>query len=156
MKTNKTQISKNTTTMKTTNFFSALILILAFATSSYAGGIGTKGNGQSTTSIRYTVNLVYNAPDQPWFSHYAIKIYDQNHQLVASPQVIIPGKYQYVFFERGPADGMRFAIIEKLPIHGQIEPWQTLYCEPAMVKGPFEVGKTYRFDLYPKVTSEKE
>lgn len=133
----------------------SLMLLFALAASSFAGNVATK-NGPQNATIRYAVNLVFNAPDMPWFSHYAIKIYNEKHQLAAPAQVIVPGKRQYVFYERGPADGVRIAIIEKLLIHGQVEPWYTLICEPAIQKGPFNVGETYRFDLYPKVVGAKE
>jgi hypothetical protein len=36
------------------------------------------------------------------------------------------------------------------------EPYVTLVAEPAIVKGPFEVGQTYRFDLFPKLQGAKE
>ena len=53
-------------------------------------------------------------------------------------------------------DGIRIAVIEKAIIDSSAEPWWTLVAEPAVVKGPFEVGQTYRFDLFPKVQGAKE
>jgi hypothetical protein len=142
--------------MKTKTFFSVigLALILAFANTVFAGGI-SKGNAVNT-SIRYTVNIQYTGAEAPMLSSYVVKIYNEKHHAVAPAQVLIPGKSQYVFFERGPADGIRIAMIEKSIIDGGIEPWWTLVCEPAIVKGPFEVGKNYRFDLFPKVLKERE
>jgi hypothetical protein len=142
--------------MKTSTFFSALsfAMIFAFATSAFAGGIATKVT--PNTSIRYAVNVQYNGPEAQLFSTYLVKIYNEKHQQVAPPQNLIPGKSQYVFFERGPMDGIRIAVIEKAIIDSSAEPWWTLVAEPCVVKGPFEVGQTYRFDLFPKVQGAKE
>ena len=142
--------------MKTSTFFSvlSLALIFAVATSAFAGGIGKIS--PNNTSVRYAVNVVYNGHDQQLLSTYVIKIFNERHQLAAPPQVLIPGQSQYVFFERGPADGVRIAVIEKAMIDSQVEPWWTLVTEPCVVKGPFEIGNTYRFDLYPKLQGERE
>ena len=142
--------------MKTTTFFSVLSLALIFAvtTSAFAGGIGqTKA---TNTSIRYAVNVCYSGPEQQILASYLVKIYNEKHQLVAPPQNLIPGQSQYVFFERGPVDGIRIAVIQKAVIDSQSEPWWTLVAEPCIVKGPFVVGQTYRFDLFPKLQGAKE
>ena len=143
--------------MKTTKISSliSLVLAFAFAASSFAGNIGKKDGVTSNTSIRYTVNVVF-GQEKPVSGTYMIRIMNECNRLVAPPQILVPGQAQYVFFERGPADGIRIAVLTKAPGHGGIEPWVTLYAEPAIVKGPFEVGKTYRFDLYPKLLKERE
>lgn len=144
--------------MKTSTFFAALCLGLVCLLSAtvFAGGIATKGNGTANASIRYAVNIQYNGPDKPILASYLVKIYNEKHQLAAPPQNFISGKSQYVFFERGPADGIRIALIEKAIIDSNVEPWWTIVVEPAIVKGPFEVGQTYRFDLFPKLQGERE
>lgn len=138
--------------MKATKIFQVLGLALIFASSTtlFAGNPVTKGT--PNTSIRYAVNVQYSGPEIQLLATYLIKIYNEKHQQVSPPQNLIPGKMQYTFFERGPADGIRIAVIEKAIIDGGSEPWWSFVVEPAIVKGPFEIGQTYRFDLFPKLT----
>jgi hypothetical protein len=139
--------------MKTTKIFSVLSLAMVFTvvTSAFANVIGKKDVTPSNAMIRYAVNVV-SQMEKPLAATYMIKVFNEKYQLVAPPKIFIPGQSQYVFYERGPADGVRIAVLVKAPLHeGGIEPNVILYAEPAIVKGPFEVGQTYRFDLYPKL-----
>ena len=144
--------------MKTSTFFSVLSLALIFslATSAFAGNISTKGTPTPNNSIRYQVNVQMNS-EKPLNAVYMVQIMNENHKLVAPAQMLVPGKTQYSFFEKGPADGIRIAFIVKAATGmGGAEPYVTLVAEPAVVKGPFEVGHTYRFDLFPKLQGAKE
>ena len=144
--------------MKTKNVLSllSLALIFAVATSAFAGGIAIKGGGTANSSIRFTVNVNYSGPEQPLLASYELQIYNERHQMVAPPQMLMPGKTQYTFFERGPADGVRIAVLVKSLIDNA-EPWWSFVAEPCAVKGPFEIGQNYRFDLYPTLQGgEKE
>jgi hypothetical protein len=144
--------------MKTSTFFSVLSLALIFtlATSAFAGNISTKGTPTPNNSIRYQVNVQMSS-EKPLNTVYLIQIFNENHKLVAPAQMLVPGKTQYSFFEKGPADGIRIAVIVKAASGmGGAEPNATLVTEPAVVKGPFEVGHTYRFDLFPKLQGAKE
>lgn len=141
--------------MKTKTFISVLSLALTFAISSvFAGNTATKGNPNN--SIRYQVNIQV-PTEKPLNTVYTLQILNENHRLVAPSQMLIPGKTQYTFFEKGPADGIRIAVLVKAALGaGSAEPYVTLMAEPSIVKGPFEVGQTYRFDLFPKFVGEKE
>jgi hypothetical protein len=142
--------------MKTSSFFSALsfAMIFAFATSAFAGGIATKVT--PNTAIRYQVNVQMNS-EKPLNTVYMVQILNENHKLIAPAQMLVPGKTQYSFFEKGPADGIRIAVIVKAALGASAtEPYVTLVAEPAIVKGPFEVGQTYRLDLFPKLQGAKE
>ena len=144
--------------MKTSKFFSflGLALIFSLATSAYAGNIATKGTPTPNASIRYQVNVQMSS-DKPLNTVYLVQILNENHKQVAPAQMLLAGKTQYTFFEKGPADGIRIAIIVKAAMSaGGAEPWVTLVAEPAIVKGPFAVGQTYRFDLFPKLQGTKE
>jgi hypothetical protein len=143
--------------MKTLNLLSALTfaLIIALATSANAGNIQTKGN-PANASIRYQVNVQMNS-ELPVNTVYLLQILNENHRLVAPAQMLVAGKTQYSFFEKGPADGIRFAVLVKAALSASAtEPYVTLMAEPAVVKGPFEVGKTYRFDLFPRLQGDRE
>jgi hypothetical protein len=145
--------------MKTSTFFAALCLglVCLFSATVFAGGIATKGNGAANASIRYAVNVQYSGPDKPLNVVYMVQILNENYKLVAPAQMLLPGKTQYSFFEKGPADGIRIAVIVKAALGmGASEPFVTLVADPCAVKGPFEVGKTYRFDLFPKLQGAKE
>jgi hypothetical protein len=142
--------------MKTLNLLSALTfaLILAFATSANAGNIQTKSNPNA--SIRYQVNVQMNS-ELPVNTVYLLQILNENHRLVAPAQMLVAGKTQYSFFEKGPADGIRIAVLVKAALStSATEPYVTLMAEPAVVKGPFEVGQTYRFDLFPRLQGDRE
>ena len=145
--------------MKTSTFFSALsfALIFALTSSAFAGNIGTKGGPVPNTSIRYQVNVQMNS-EKPLNTVYMVQILNENHKLIAPAQMLTPGKTQYTFFEKGPADGIRIAIIVKAALggNGGPDPYVTLVADPSVLKGPFEVGQTYRFDLFPKLVGERE
>ena len=144
--------------MKTLKFISVLSLALIFslATSAFADNINTKGTPTPNASIRYQVNVQLTS-EKPLNTVYMVQILNQNHKLVAPAQMLVLGKTQYSFFEKGPADGIRIAVIVKAASGmGASEPIITLVTDPCIVKGPFEVGKTYRFDLLPKFQGERE
>jgi hypothetical protein len=80
---------------------------------------------------------------------YIIEIRDGRGQLVAPAQRYVGGISKYDFYERGPAYGVRIAILKRAYFGDHFICEIEFYTMPAMVNGPFQVGKTYRYDLFP-------
>lgn len=138
--------------MKTMKIISALSLILALSVSTtFAGSIGTKGGGSTNTNvIRYQINLV-GTFEKPTNVAYLVELFNENYQRVAPAQPYVTGKMQYLFQERGPVEGIRIAVVVRATsTPGLPDPGGYMVTNPAVIKGMFEVGHVYRFDLYPK------
>ena len=110
--------------MKTSKLFSflGLVLIFSLAISAFAGNIATKGTPTPNASIRYQVNVQMNT-EKLLNMVYLVQILNENHKQVAHAQMLVAGKIQYTFYEKGPADGIRIAIIVKAAMGaGGVEP----------------------------------
>ena len=130
---------------------SVLSLILAMIVSTtFAGSIGSKGGSSNTNAIRYEINLV-GAIEKPTNVLYLVQLFNENYKPVAPAQPYVTGKTQYIFQERGPVDGIRIAVVVRAAsTPGLPDPGAFMVTNPSVLKGLFEAGHTYRFDLYPK------
>jgi hypothetical protein len=143
--------------MKTIKFYIvlSLVLVLAAVTSAFAASIGeinTQASGNH--GIHYQVNI-HSSYEKTLCNTYLIEIRDGQRQLVAPPQRYISGVTRYDFYERGPASGVRVASLV-LATYGQHYVCDVeLFTTPAVMRGPYLNGQTYRFDLYPKAQPSK-
>jgi len=140
--------------MKTTKIFSilSLALIFAAATSAFSENITKKEVVSANAVVRHQVNIVLTL-DKPLCNTYLVEIRDGNGRMVAPAKVFIPGESKYSFYERGPATGVRVAVLVVAPSHSHFMCDRELFTEPAVVFGPFSAGQTYRYDLFPKFQS---
>ena len=144
--------------MKTTKIFSILSigLILAAAISSFAAAIDNKNDQVSVNAmIRYQVNISL-SDDKPICNMWLVKIVDQNGRQVAPAKPFISGVNRYEFYERGPVNGTRVAVLVR-DLQGDHYVCQTeLHATPAVITGKFIPGETYQFELFPTIQSPKE
>jgi hypothetical protein len=144
--------------MKTTKIFSVLSLALIFATVTtvFAGNNG-KNDGQvaPNTLIRYHVNINLSL-DFPLCNLWMVKIIDGNGVEVAPAKAYNTGVSQYEFFERGPAEGTRIAVLVRYQYGDHFQCVPEFFVQPAFLSGKFLNGQTYRFDLYPTTLDPKE
>ena len=144
--------------MKTTKIFSVLSLALIFATvtAAFAGNTDKKaGQAAAGTLIRYQVN-VHLVSEKPLCNLWMVKILDETGREVAPAKAYTPGLTAYEFFERGPASGVRIAVLVKYQYGDHFQCANELFTEPAIISGKFLNGESYRFDLYPATTAPKE
>lgn len=144
--------------MKTTKIFSIVSVILLISCSTmlygYTGG-SRPGYGYVNNGIRHEVNVVLSVEIQLGLSYW-VMILDGQGREVAPPKMFIPGTSKYVFFERGPVEGARMAVLVTSPysdrmLFGRSE----LSTMPAVLFGKFNPGSTYRYDLFPKAQPPK-
>ncbi|MEI7897485.1 MAG: hypothetical protein WCJ26_10655 [bacterium] len=138
--------------MKTTKIFSVLSLALIFcATLSVSSApIGNKdGKIAVNQMVRHQVNIIA-LNDRKLCNFYLVEILDGNGRLVAPAKSYNPGVSTYDFYERGPAEGFRVAVLVLGPVYSHFQCETELFTSPAMVPGPFVAGQTYRYDLYPQ------
>ena len=144
--------------MKATKNYTALSFALIFAATLYASasfaGLDPKGIS-GTACIRYQVNVMINN-EKPLCNTYLIEIRNERGALVAPARVFTPGVTQYSFYERGPASGFRIARLVRAEFGDRYICEHELFARPAIQKGTFEPGKTYRFDLFPSLAPPKE
>ncbi len=155
--TNTTNPQKNKT-MKTTKIFSVLSLALIFitATSAFSAGPDKKNDQVAVnTMIRYQVNIKLDT-EKPLCNLWLVKILDQNGRMVAPAKAYSPSVTVYNFFERGPAEGTRVAVLVKYQYGDHYVCQTELFTAPAILSGKFLNGETYRFDLYPSTQPSKE
>jgi hypothetical protein len=144
--------------MKTTKIFSviSLALILFAATSASSGNIGTNGSRLSPTPlVNHHVNINVNS-DKKTCNVYQVEILNGNGQLVAPAKTYIPGVSQYDFYERGPATGVRVAVLVLAPVYSHFSCETELFTAPVIKSGTFLPGQTYRYDLYPQTQPIKD
>jgi hypothetical protein len=144
--------------MKTTKIYTVLSLVLVFAavTSSFGSAIGKiTAEGVVNRGIHHVVNVNLTI-DKPLCNTYLVEIRDAQGQLVAPSQRYVPGVSKYEFFERGPASGVRIASLVRANYGNHFICEYELFTSPAFVAGPFLIGQTYRFDLFPSLQPNKE
>ena len=146
--------------MKTAAKFSALGLVLLFAVSTAMSlNIGGAEKAPPAVSIYRHVVKVMLSGEFPVCGTYLVEIHDINGKLVAPAKAFVPGMSDYVFYERAGENGSkgpRIATLRKVGPTGGAQCLETLRAVPAVVRGPFEAGKTYIFPLYPKVQGQIE
>ena len=144
--------------MKTTKFFSVLSLALIFsaAISASAATIGTKADRISVNAVvNHHVNVTV-SNDKKLCNVYLVEILDGQGRLVAPAKPLGSGVAQYDFYERGPASGVRVAVLVLAPAHSHFQCDRELLTSPVVVAGPFVAGQTYRYDLFPQEQPFKE
>jgi hypothetical protein len=146
--------------MKTTVKISALSLVLLFAVSTAMSlNIGGAEKAPPAMSIYRHVVKVLMPGEFPVCGTYVVEIHDVKGNLVAPAKAFVPGMSDYVFYERASESGSkgpRIATLRKVGPTGGAQCLETLRVVPAVVRGPFEAGKTYIFNLYPKVQGQIE
>jgi hypothetical protein len=144
--------------MKTTKMISALSLaLILFAAISASSAPIDKKNGQpaANPAVNHHVNVLVRI-DKPLCNYYQVEILDGNGRLVAPPKAFVPGVTAYDFYERGPASGIRIAALVLSPAHSHFVCDTELFTAPVVISGPFESGRTYRYDLFPKTQISRE
>jgi hypothetical protein len=94
--------------------------------------------------------------DKRLCNFYQVEILNEKGELVAPPKPYIAGQSKYDFYERGPASGIRVAALVLSPAYSHFSCDTELFTKPAALKGNFEAGQTYRYDLYPQTQQNKE
>ena len=105
--------------MKTTKFFSALSFAMIFSAATFAATIGgvTKNDPISINPVvnhHVNVNLTIDKRICNW---YLVEILDGQGRLVAPAKNYVPGVSAYDFYERGPASGVRIAVLVLAPMN---------------------------------------
>jgi len=139
--------------MKTTNFFSVLSLALIFTGVStvYSNNLLT-GNSQqvSNATTRYEVTI-HLSLGVNICNTYFVQVTDETGRLVAPAQIFVPGISKYVFTESISVPA-RVRLVAKLVLPSNVNPFGCpiiLTTEPNVILGPFKIGRTYSFDLFP-------
>jgi len=146
--------------MKTTKFFSVFSLALIFVgmNAIYSNNSLTDfPKGFHTASISYDV-FVHFAGGNSFCNVYLVQVTDEKGRPVAPAQRFEPGVTRYNFQEQGPMRGkLRIASLVKVtyPNHFVCVN-DDLYTLPAVKEGPFLMGHTYSFDLYPILMIPKD
>ncbi len=138
--------------MKTTKFFSALSFAMIFSAATFAATIGgvTKNDPISINPVvnhHVNVNLTIDKRICNW---YLVEILDGQGRLVAPAKNYVPGVSAYDFYERGPASGVRIAVLVLAPMNSHFICETELFTAPAMISGKFLPGQTYRYELNPQ------
>lgn len=143
--------------MKTLKLFSviSLALILFGVNSVYSRQINNRYAMSPSAIIRYQV-IVHLHLDFTPCSIYLVQMVDAQGNYVAPPQVFVPGKANYSFYERGPVTGVRIARLVLAPNMGHFACPPGLFCNPDVKTGKFLIGESYQFNLYPATEPTKE
>ena len=144
--------------MKTTKIYTVLSIALIFAVSYTTYGAVTgkiNGEGSVNKGILYRVNVNLSS-EKTLCNTYLIEVRDGQGKLVDLPQRYIMGVSQYDFSERGPASGVRIAYLVRAEYGDHFLCEYELFTTPAAVNGPFLIGQTYRFDLFPSFLPNKD
>lgn len=143
--------------MKTTKITTVLSLVLFFTafSTTFAAGIDKLTRQQAVNGILHQVNVII-ANEKPLCNTYLIEIRDGKGQLIAPAQRYVSGITKYTFAERGPATGVRVALLKRANFGDHYICEYELFTTPAYVTGPFLIGQTYRFDLFPSYEPNKE
>lgn len=144
--------------MKTVKIFSATGLAMIFSATLFAstGNVGTKGDLISTNRmVKHHVNVTLST-DKSICNTYLVEILNWKGEMVAPAQVYNPGVSQYDFYEKGPFDGIRIAVLVLAPNSGHFACETELFTAPVVLKSTFLPGGTYRYDLFPQTQAIKE
>ena len=143
--------------MKTTKKIAALSLMLLFAViTAYSSTIGQTKKPTPSAMIRHQVTIMLQN-DNRICGTYVVELRNQKGELVAPPKPFIPGTLQYFFYERAfDGEAVRIALIRPVTNTDPSQCANPIYAEPVAIKGIFEAGKTYRYNLVPKAMGGKE
>ena len=141
--------------MKTTKLFSILSLAIIFVGINAAY---SKENpkGLHTASASYDV-YVHLVGVNSLCNDYQVQVTDEKGRLVAPVQRFVPGVTRYNFHEQGLMRGkLRIANLIRVTYPNHFVCVNDLITAPAAKQGPFLMGHTYSFDLYPQWVISKE
>jgi len=145
--------------MKTTKFFSVLSLALIFLginTSSAKNLLTDNPKGPHAASVTYDV-YVHLVGENNICNVYLIQVTDETGHLVAPVKRYVPGVTKYTFKEPGLVRGrVRIAKMVRAEYPNHYVCVNDLITVPAAKQGPFLMGHTYTFDLYPQWVISKE
>jgi hypothetical protein len=138
--------------MKTTKFFSviSLALISLGINTSTANNLPTDNpKDLRAASVSYEV-FVHLAGDNNICNVYLVQVTDETGRLVAPVKRYVPGVTKYTFNEPGLVRGrVRIAKMVRAEYPNHYVCVNDLITAPATRQGPFLMGHTYSFDLYP-------
>lgn len=127
------------------------IMLLSGVYTVYAGQPVNRNNSNPFPPvIRHQVN-VYPVRELTSYQTYIVQVVDENGTLVAPSQTYIPGLNAYTFYERGPRTGTRIARLAMIPQSKGLSCIPYIYCAPDIKSGTFLNGRTYTYNLYPKM-----
>jgi hypothetical protein len=145
--------------MKTTKFFYIFSFALIFLGINAAYPKNTMTDtpkGPQAASVSYDV-YVHLAGDNNTCNVYLVQVTDEKGRLVAPVQRFEPGVTRYNFHEQGLRMGrLRIANLVRAVYPNHFVCVNDLYTAPAVKEGPFLLGHTYSFDLYPVWLITKE
>ena len=146
--------------MKTAKYFSVLSLALIFIglTAGFSQKVNTLfSQNLKPASIKYQVIIHPEFDGAQPCGTYVVKVVDETGRLVAREQLYVPGINEYFFTEKVFAivkvEGRRVAILEEVRSLDPSVCANTLSTLPDVKIGPFFIGQTYTFNLYPKTLS---
>ena len=99
--------------------------------------------------IRHHVNVIASG-NIKLCNTYLVEIQDGHGRRVAPAKTYKPGVSGYDFYERGPAKGVRVAVLILAPANSHFTCETELFTTPARLYGSFLNGHTYRYDLFPQ------
>jgi hypothetical protein len=105
--------------------------------------------------VNHHVNLVLST-EHKTCNMYVVEILNGNGQLVAPAKPYRPGVNAYDFYEKGPVNGVRIAVLVLAPAYSHFSCETEYFTAPAIIKGTFLPGETYRYDLFPQTQPNKE
>ena len=145
--------------MKTTKIISVLglSLILAATTAGFSKNVQKSDlKGSTAPGIRYQVN-VHLSTEKSICNTYLVQVVDETGRLVAAPQVFVPGVTSYAFMDTGNGSGnKRIAMLVMATYPSHFVCANDLFTTPDVENGPFLLGRSYAFDLYPSFQAIKE
>ena len=131
--------------MKTTNFLSAISLVLVFAANSlFASRINDPGSADKQKLITYSVKVNFAANFPGALGHFMIVITDGSGRKVVPAQAYHIGVSTYTFKEAGILKGTRIAVM--VPYPANQGGWNIA---PSVKNGLFVGGETYQYELTP-------
>ena len=143
--------------MKTTKILSVISIMMLFTvlSSSFGAGAGTKGVIPVNPVIRHEVNISV-ILEKPLCNTYFVRILNGEGRDVMPAKLFVPGTTKYIFYEAGPATGIRAAVLAPAVSGERLRCELEMLTEPVILYGPFEAGQTYRYDLFPVLTGAGE
>ena len=144
--------------MKTKTILSVLgTAAFLFSAISLTAGNPVKNDGSVSLNpvVKHHVNVILSS-ERKTCNMYQVEILNGAGQMVAPPKQLLPGVSGYDFYERGPVSGVRIAVLVLSPAYSHFSCETEYHTAPALIKGTFLPGETYRYDLFPKTEAPRE
>jgi len=134
-----------------------LVMILLGANTGKAADVpGKKIAVTKVNNIKYEVTVILNCRID-FCDTYYIQVTDETGRLVSQPQLFDPAKRNYVFTEKGPAQGkIRVAMLVKDKRSDGSECQVRIDARPDVKMGPFLQGESYHFTLRTMVSASND